>query len=61
MVRWPFEPPADNNTENTAKNITILRQFGNFKMGVTYYRVYSKVPNKRTGPNKSTGGKFCQI
>ena len=23
--------------------------------------VYSKVPNKRTGPNKSTGGKFCQI
>ena len=23
--------------------------------------VYSKVPNKRTGPNKNTGGKFCQI
>ena len=22
--------------------------------------VYSKVPNKRTGPNKSTGKKFCQ-
>ena len=22
--------------------------------------VYSKVPNKRTGPNKSTGEKFCQ-
>ena len=20
----------------------------------------SKVPNKRTGPNKHTGGKFCQ-
>ena len=23
--------------------------------------IYSKVPNKRTGPNKSTGGNFCQI
>ena len=22
--------------------------------------MYSKVPNKRTGPNKHTGGKFCQ-
>ena len=23
-------------------------------------RDYSKVPNKRTGPNKHTGGIFCQ-
>ena len=24
------------------------------------YALYSKVPNKRAGPNKHTGGKFCQ-
>ena len=30
-------------------------------LNVTYvHLLYSKVPNKRTEPNKSTGEKFCQ-
>ena len=29
-------------------------------IGKSKFHHYSKVPNKRTGPNKCTGGTFCQ-
>ena len=46
--------------EYSNKAVRSLSVFDLFSKTPSKTRNYSKVPNKRTGPNKSTGEIFCQ-